>query len=474
MNAAEHGIAVTFDRLTFVKGEKIRVVARLPCQKEPAPIQFEMGRVAVLNPHWVLTQSGTLPGEHDGNYTIEMDTSNFSPGFYELGRVQIGPNSPDPAAASMTYLGSRDFPRCVVQIREAEEPALDEKDILTLLVATEAAIEEAFLSPSDSRTSAEEEARLYTVAWFVKDLLVKTPMRFDRFQLVPTGRGLNAHDSIDFVNDFFNTHTSIPLQFQYNEDEDRAAQNASPVCAVCFPNVIAKDADQAVQYCAHHAQMLVLALSISRDAGGHLFGAVVVDLQANTAFHYPQHLSYRGNLMGGLISGENPEEVGSLIQGLELNDTNRFLASLFREAQREPNNNFQYVRYWQILETMAEGRNYNPKDPLMDYDGSKIKSADGNDLTVKGSTAIVFNMLREANMTSISEMWKHVNIWFALRNTVAHFGAIDKYEQLDSVSRREWARMGMEEIRNTGTDRYLMGLKRHVKWMLMHDIQKTT
>ncbi|MGN5479506.1 hypothetical protein ACTMU2_29190 [Cupriavidus basilensis] len=56
-------------------------------------------------------------------------------------------------------------------------------------------------------------------------------------------------------------------------------------------------------------------------------------------------------------------------------------------------------------------------------------------------------MLREANMTGISEMWKHVNIWFALRNTVAHFGAIDKYEQLDSVSRKEWARLGIEEMR---------------------------
>lgn len=473
MNASEHGIAVSLDCLSVVKGEKVRVVAQLPHREEPASIQFQMCKVGVLNPHWVLTQSGTLPAEQEGTFTMDLDTSGLSPGFYELACVQVGPNSPDPSAASMIYLGSRDFQRCIMQIREADEPALDEMNILASLAATESAIEEAFLSPSDARASAQEEPRRFTVAWFVKDLLVKTPMRFDRFQLVPTGRGLNAHDSIDLVNDFFKTHTSLALQFEYNEVEDRAAQNASPVCAVCFPNVIAKDADQAMQYCARHAQMLVLALSISRDAGGHLFGAVVIDLEANTAVHYPQHPSYRGNLVGGFVSGEDPEQVGNLVQGLELNDTNRFLANLFREAQREQNSNFQYVRYWQILETMAEGRNYNEKDPLLDYDGFKIKSTEGKDLTVKGSTAIVFNMLREANMTDIREMWKHVNIWFALRNTVAHFGAIDKYKQLDSVSRKEWARVGMEEIRKSGSDMFLRGLKRHVKLMLMYEIRKT-
>ncbi|MGN5479505.1 hypothetical protein ACTMU2_29185 [Cupriavidus basilensis] len=211
MNAVEHGVVVAFDRLSLVKGGTIRVVAQLPRQEEPVPIQFEIGKVGVLNPHWVLTQSGTLPPEHEGSFAMELDTSNLGPGFYELGRVQVGPNTPDPTAASMIYLGARDFPRCIVRIREADEPALDEKDILTSLVATESAIEEAYLSPSDARASAQEEARQYTVAWFVKDLLVKTPMRFDRFQLVPTGRGLNAHDSIDLVKRFFQDAYQYPV-----------------------------------------------------------------------------------------------------------------------------------------------------------------------------------------------------------------------------------------------------------------------
>ena len=31
-----------------------------------------------------------------------------------------------------------------------------------------------------------------------------------------------------------------------------------------------------------------------------------------------------------------------------------------------------YVRYWQILEALAESRNYNPDTPLVDYTGGAM------------------------------------------------------------------------------------------------------
>ena len=45
--------------------------------------------------------------------------------------------------------------------------------------------------------------------------------------------------------------------------------------------------------------------------------------------------------------------------------------------------NFKYVRYWQILETIAESKNYNESHDLLDFQGEQITNNDGTNKKIK-------------------------------------------------------------------------------------------
>jgi len=146
---------------------------------------------------------------------------------------------------------------------------------------------------------------------------------------------------------------------------------------------------------------------------------------------------------------------------------NRFLVGLYREARRERGRDFQYVRFWQILETMAENKNFDPAQPLLDFDGNVM--LDGSQPRYsKGSVNIVFRLLREAGIGSTDETWKRANVWFAFRNAVAHHGAVDRYAELSRAGVRAWAEMAISEIAVTpGHDKFLWELKEDTKLLLM-------
>jgi hypothetical protein len=192
------------------------------------------------------------------------------------------------------------------------------------------------------------------------------------------------------------------------------------------------------------------------------------------AVKYAVTSPYVGNLLLGDLSGEKFESVQTYLDGITSSETNRFLASLYKEARRERNRDFQYVRFWQILETMAEGRNYDPNTELRDYEGNLMKDEDGRPRLAKGSVNTVFNLFREEQIGDTSTVWKHVNVWFAFRNAVAHHGAISRFASLSRKSIREWARTGWEELQKTPDhDVLLWMLKEDTKLVLMRQLVKT-
>jgi hypothetical protein len=131
------------------------------------------------------------------------------------------------------------------------------------------------------------------------------------------------------------------------------------------------------------------------------------------------------------------------------------------------------VRFWQILETMAEGRNYDASAVLCDYAGNPMTD-NGQLRLLKGSVNTVFNLVREEQVGDTETTWKNVNVWFAFRNAVAHHGAISRYESLSRESVREWARIGHEELQGTPDhDGFLWTLKEDVKLLLMRQLVRT-
>jgi hypothetical protein len=116
---------------------------------------------------------------------------------------------------------------------------------------------------------------------------------------------------------------------------------------------------------------------------------------------------------------------------------------------------------------LAENRNYDPRAPLLDYEGNAVMQ-DGQPLLAKGSVNTVFSLLRDSGVGSTESTWQNVNVWFALRSAVAHHGAVSRFEQLDREKVKEWARIAVQEVSETpGHDRFLWELKEDVKLLLM-------
>jgi hypothetical protein len=157
-------------------------------------------------------------------------------------------------------------------------------------------------------------------------------MRFDHFELLPTGRGLGFGEEFEFVNSYLATQTSTAIQFSYGDSQREQFENNNPVCVVDFPNIAANNIEAVQQYCEDVAGKLLLALSLVRNARGRIFEMVVID---RTKSKPPNFLatklsfsrSYCGNLLSGPLAGEHFTSVEMYLQGLD--NFNAFLVKLY-------------------------------------------------------------------------------------------------------------------------------------------------
>src|SRR5207249_500618 len=127
----------------------------------------------------------------------------------------------------------------------------------------------------------------------------------------------------------------------YDATTRESARRSNPVCVVHFPAILASNVEAARDYCVDKTNTLLLALSLSRDAGGVVFEIVLVSRENGQAVKYGIASPYVGNLLTGGLSGENFESVRTYLSGITASDMNRFLVSLYREARRERSRDFQ-------------------------------------------------------------------------------------------------------------------------------------
>lgn len=465
---------ISLNSSSVVKGERIVLRLMFRPDVEYGQMQVEVLTAGEANPSNALG-FGTVP-QHpaDGELAVDIDTQHLRAGIYEIGLVRLHSPTAPTATPQLDFVSGRDFTRQIFEVRELPDSPRTPEQLLTHVVQLEQEHTRRFATAVDVREDRSSPGEAFVALVFVRDILVGVGMQFDHFAIVPTNTGLDTEDAVRFVNTFLQERTATAIAFEYDLTTRENARRTNPVCVLHFPAILAKDVEAARDYCAERANILLLALSLSRDAGGVVFEIVIVSRKNGQAVKYGIASPYVGNLLTGGLSGENFESVRTYLSGITASETNRFLVNLYREARRERSGDFQYVRLWQILETMAEGRNYDASAVLCDYAGNPMTD-NGQVRLLKGSVNTVFNLFREEQVGDTETMWKHVNIWFAFRTAVAHHGAISRYESLSRGSVREWARIGHEERQRTPDhDGFLWMLKEDVKLLLMRQLVKTT
>ena len=325
---------ISLSQTSVLQGEPIalRFIARPAV--EYGQMQVEVFTAAVANPSSALG-FGTVPS-HPTQDELEVNivTRDLKIGTYEIGLIRL--HSPiDPGAApQIDFVSGRDFPRQLFEVRAPTDSARTSDQLLTHVAQFEEGFRKRFATPIDVRNDPVSPGEEFSVLVFVRDILIGVAMRFDHFEIVPTNTGLDTEDAVRFVNDFLRVRTGTGLAFNYDAATRENARRSNPVCVVHFPAVLASNVEAARDYCVDEANTLLLALSLSRDAGGVVFEIVLVSRMNRQAVKYGIASPYVGNLLVGGLSGENFESVRTYLSGITSSETNRFLVSLYREARR--------------------------------------------------------------------------------------------------------------------------------------------
>lgn len=437
-------------------------------------VDVQIQRVAILNRQFAMSMGAVI--DRDRSATVLIDTSNMQPGYYELvaARVVTNPSSEIPAepVVHQVWQPRLSDERVIFEVAHNSRAVTSAALIQEVSVA-ESQLESDFLRPVEALLGgAQGGQRQFTAFVFVRGMLVGTRMRFAHFEIVPTGGGVETIDALNSVNAFLRERTRTGVQFKYSKDRQLQSSNANPVCVFHFPAVRANSPEEVRSYAAGLAGEVLLALALTRDASGRVFDCVVFEHNGK-AWSFAEADNYVGNLLTGWIAGETPETIEKYAAQVSRDVADRLLVRLYKDARSEPSIEFQYVRFWAILEALADLREYDPDDPLLDFQGNCMRAESGCVLTLKGGVNSVLNLMRENELGTTERNWKMVNTWFAFRTSVAHHGGLANFTQLSRPAVRAFAQDALEEVRaGGGHDQFLWNLKEDVKMLLMRRLNR--
>lgn len=149
-----------------------------------------------------------------------------------------------------------------------------------------------------------------------------------------------------------------------------------------FPVVRANTLDECGAVAMREASLLVTLLAAHRGSFGDVFCTIIHEQQTGRllpGIHIPP---YRGNLLGGFISGEEPEGLRRDLYAIQGDSTLQLFALLLGEAIRERRPEFRYVRLWSLLETVAKSRGCAGR-PKRDWSGQAQAGKKGQALFVQ-------------------------------------------------------------------------------------------
>lgn len=467
------------------KGEILRCTVQHEIGLEHQNIQIDVCSCGVINQvlEW---SSGQSLSEGQDQHTFEIDTSDLSEGYHEVRAVKLhgGENTKD-----TVFTGGKDFERTIFHVTEGETIA-SEYLVRRNVVYAERLHESRFMEGHEIHDGGEFST--YYAFAFVSGVLISRRIRFGKWEVIPF-RGVDMKDGLRVVNDFLREETDLDDHFEYTDELQQRARQSRPTLVGHFPYVNANSRDQVYEFVTAKTQRLAEVLSILRGGGGEVFNVVTLDVDTGDSTLHTPEPTYEGNLLTGRMSGEHPEQVLDYYEKMG-NDFNRYLFSLYRQAVEEDNPDFEYLRYWQILEAIFEKRSYDESQKLKYVGGEPVYNNPNDPINIgRGIRYKIYHLLYDyytnggedesetlgqSNMqlsdgTEITfSLSDYVNSWYAFRNATAHFGGFrpDSTTQKENFHCYDDCREATRLIETVGRDFILADLKRTVKLVLMDEV----
>jgi hypothetical protein len=377
-------------------------------------ISIQVHRTAEHEDSWALS-SALEVDPRQANVGRCPAAGDQPPGLYWLTALDID-NGPQMAKSQVQVQ-----PRLLFEIRAAT-------DAPRSLDQMEAAYDEVVRRRQERRaTGIGSGPVVSSVLVFVKDLLTTTTLNLVTCEIIPL-EPVGWAAEVQVVDRLLEARGASPLPWTAGLLDQ--VRRAEPSTLIQFPVVRANTLEECANVAVREASLLVTLLAAHRGSFGDVFCTLVLEPQTSrimSALHIP---SYRGNLLGGFISGEEPEGLRRDLHAIQGDSTLQLFVLLLGEAIRERRSDFQYVRLWSLLETVAKSRGCAGR-PKRDWNG-QIQVGKKGQLLVQGAAEQVYELLREvlaprrigeqsfASRLTYVPLQEQIPIWYQRRNCTAH------------------------------------------------------
>lgn len=367
--------------------------------------------------------------------------------------------------------GGSDYPRTFFRVKE--EPA---EPMLTRGEAAEAAgaVERrrAEMYSEYIGDSSAPDAKEFRLLMFVERLRITQPLQVPGIQilvLTDTTKsaeppfGFGANDEAELINTMLREQGWIGPTGRIDPSWGESNAQQRPVVVMYAPRVFAASLGKALWLAHGQRDRLLELLAFHREALGVPFATAIQQLDHTSGNYtdlrvYPEVETYKGNLAGGFLSGENQTVLLADYRAMQSEPFLRFVLYLHAEAQAERNLDFAYFRCWNLLETIASER-VALGDLVTDFNGDRILTKDGSPFKTEWARGRVYELVKRSMKEEGHDedfyqeardlclgLWDAVHVWYAFRNATAHYGGFNPNDP--NQQKQPWYEAAVEAQRN--------------------------
>lgn len=353
---------------------------------------------------------------------------------------------------------------------------------------------EAYYGSPLVANGASETDTLYRGVYIYDNILLSQVHRVPGISLVPLQNSSLGSDVISVINDL------LP-QFGFLDALDTqvwmARMQTEHPAIVLTIHVHATSDESAIATIEGQTYRLAVLTAFRRMSSPTFRGGVLArrigtdQYQGIRWWTGPQ--TYRGNLLGGFLAGEDQSELLDMWGRLQHRPNVELLMSLYRNALSEASWEYQFFRYYNLLESVGADK-YPNSTPVLDLQGHPRlqNNPDQTPYTAAQSRGKVYLLgqevarssgLPEDNLIGVTAntptmtFWEMTNLWVKMRDQIAHRGRWHLAANEVESRRRMRLRIAFENLGGSadampGIDKALSDLKELVKMLIRHELRQ--
>lgn len=423
---------MTLAPISVRSGEKIAI--RVAAPVELAGSEFELVLISTdpFETSWLSSMSGRLDehGECELGFDIELD----GPAVCEV----AGFNRRLPDQDTAVPVAS------VTSSRLALNPGIEIKtiaDVDRLYSRLKAAQEALYASPigaRDATGSIEHRA-----ICLVERLLLTRPLKLPGVELLPVLHSVGGIEEHTVVQNLIR-EVGWPTQIDRAQWSRQVSSNR-PWLLLKFNSIWASGFDEAAHLVWQSRDRIAGSLAISRNATAENVVTIIEQHQPTNRVAsriYHEDRPYKGNLIGGTISGESQHALLAHLWALEKDPLLELCVDLFADAQSERDEDFKYLKLWSTVETLARAK-ISAGQEVVCLNGESWGGPHG---TTSSAQPLVYELLASrfrlggidefSSFAPAANLREAVGVWYARRNATAHYGRFDA--ESEPQSRQQW------------------------------------